>query len=140
MARPLGAPALLLLALMSWTIFGGFVLTYLPKSYGYPAMTWIPVVLLLAFYHFNEHHRVAPRSEVRNVAPEDVGDTFKRWLHRRPDPTEPVIFVASAGGASRAAYWTTSALGMLEDEARHVEPPGGAERRFADNIFVISSV
>jgi hypothetical protein len=139
-ARPLGAPALLLLALMSWTIFGGFVLTYLPKSYGYPAMTWIPVLLVLAFYQFNENHLVAPRSEVRNVPPEDLGDTFKRWLHRRPDPTEPVIFVASAGGASRAAYWTTSALGMLEDEARHGEPPGGAARRFADNIFVISSV
>ena len=139
-ARPLGAPALLLLALMSWTIFGGFVLTYLPRSYGYPAMAWIPVALLFAFYLFNENHRVAPPSDVRNAPPEDVGDTFKRWLHQRPDPTEPVIFVASAGGASRAAYWTTSALGMLEDEARHAQPQGGAARRFADNIFVISSV
>jgi hypothetical protein len=139
-ARPLGAPALLLLALMSWTLFGGFVLTYLPRSYGWPALTWIPVALLLAFYHWNENHPVAPPSDVRNLQPEDVGDTFKRWLNQRPDPSEPVIFVASAGGASRAAYWTTSALGMLEDEARHTQAPGGQPRRFADNVFVISSV
>jgi hypothetical protein len=139
-ARPLGAPALLLLALMSWTIFGGFVLTYLPKSRGYPAMAWIPVVALLAFYRLNENHPVAPQSDVHNVALEDVGETFKRWLNSRPDPTEPVIFVAAAGGASRAAYWTTSALGMLEDEARQADPRGGPARRFADNIFVISSV
>ena len=139
-ARPLGAPALLLLALMSWTIFGGFVLTYLPKSYGYPAMVWVPVVLLFAFYLFNENHRVAPPSDVRNAPPEDVGNTFRHWLHQRPDPTEPVIFVTSAGGASRAAYWTTSALGMLEDEARQTHPEGATARRFADDIFVISSV
>jgi hypothetical protein len=139
-ARPLGAPALLLLALMSWTIFGGFVLTYLPKSHGYPAMTWIPVVLVLVLYHWNENHRVAPPSNIQNEAPEAVGDTFKRWLHQRADPTQPVIFVASAGGASRAAYWTTSALGMLEDEAERARPSDGGPRRFADNIFVISAV
>ena len=134
--RPLGAPALLLLALMSWTIFGGFVLTYLPKARGYPAMAWIPVVALLAFYRLNENHPVAPPSAVHNAPLEDVGETFRHWLNRRPDPTEPVIFVAAAGGASRAAYWTASALGMLEDEARQATP----RRRFADNIFVISSV
>jgi hypothetical protein len=139
-ARPLGAPSLLLFALMSWTLFGGFVLTYLPRSYGWPAQTWIPVALLLAFYPWNENHPVAPPSGVRNVEPEDVGDTFKRWLNQRPDPTEPVIFVASAGGASRAAYWTTSALGMLEDEARRADSPDGRPWRFADNVFVISSV
>ena len=138
--RPLGAPALLLLALMSWTIFGGFVLTYLPKSRGSPAMAWIPVVALLAFYRLNENHPVAPPSDVHNAPLEDVAETFKHWLNRRPDPTEPVIFVAAAGGASRAAYWTASALGMLEDEARHAGPRGGPARRFADNIFVISSV
>jgi hypothetical protein len=139
-ARPLGAPTLLLLALMSWTLFGGFVLTYLPRSFGYPAFTWIPLILLLGFSSWNENHPVALPTAVHNAPLKEVRDVFKRWLHQRPDPSAPVIFVASAGGASRAAYWTTSALGMLEDEARGAQKPGEPARKFADNIFVISSV
>ncbi len=133
-ARPLGAAALLMLALMSWNIFGGLVLTYLPKSYHLPGLAWVAGVLLLVSYRFNENHPVAPASAVLNPAPVDLPDLFGEWLQRRADPHAPVIFISSAGGASRAAYWTTSALGMLEDEARD------SSRVFAGNVFVISGV
>ena len=137
-ARFLGSPALLLLALMSWTIFGGFFLTYLPKAYGFPAFAWVAAVLLLVSWRLNENHPVAPVEKaagVQQLQPRPtVQQSFEAWLRARPDKSAPVIFVSSAGGASRAAYWTTATLGLLEDEG-HAR--GGA---FADNVFVINSV
>lgn len=161
-ARLLGAPALLLFALMSWTIFGGFILTYLPRSLGSPAVTWVAALFLVLFYQSNENHIVAPPAEhIRNSASRpNLETTFVDWLKHRANPSAPVIFVASAGGASRAAYWTTASLGQLEDEARgnpsaqnphgrQNTPTSNAEtdpptrevpKAFADNIFVISGI
>lgn len=134
-ARWIGAPALLLFALMSWTIFGGLVLTYLPKSWHFPAATWIVVVLVFFSWHWNENHLVAaPAAGIVNGTRPELGAAFIDWLRHRPYPQAPVIFVSSSGGASRAAYWTTSALGKLEDEAH------SNSQTFADNIFVISGI
>jgi len=133
-ARPLGAGTLLMLALMSWNLFGGLVLTYLPKSNHLPGLVWVAGACLLLFYPLNENHPVAAPSAVVNPPLLDLPDLFRQWLQRRADPEAPVIFVSSAGGASRAAYWTTSALGKLEDEAR------ATSRVFSGNMFVISGV
>ena len=133
-ARPLGAATLLMLGLMSWNIFGGLILTYWPKSHHLPSLVWVVGVLLLIFYPYNENHPVATPSAVANPPLSDLPTVFRHWLARRADPAAPVIFVSSAGGASRAAYWTTSALGLLEDEAR------SQKRVFAGNVFVISGV
>jgi hypothetical protein len=60
-ARTLGAPALLLFALMTWTVIAGFGLTYLPKSFHLPSMAWTVLLsALLLFWRLNENHRVAP--------------------------------------------------------------------------------
>lgn len=133
-ARPIGSPALLLFALMSWAIFGGFVLTYLPKSLGYPEVTWLLLVVVVVFARWNENHYVARGTGAENAAPQPLSTVFAQWLARRPDPQAPVIFIAAAGGASRAAFWTTSALGLLEDESRsHAYP-------LSTNTFLISGV
>ena len=135
LARWIGAPALLLLALMSWTIFGGLVLTYFAKSLHYPALTWVVVLALLVCWRWNENHPVAtPVPGINNGPRAELGAAFVDWLRHRPNPQAPVIFIASSGGASRAAYWTTSSLGKLEDEAR------ASSQHFADNIFVISGI
>lgn len=135
LARWIGAPALLLLALMSWTIFGGFALTYFPKTLHLPALIWIPVLALFISSGWNENHLVAPpQPAISNGTRLELGAAFVDWLRHRPDPRAPVIFVSSFGGASRAAYWTTSTLGKLEDEARR------QHQTFADNIFVISGI
>jgi hypothetical protein len=134
-ARWVGAPALLLFALMAWTVFGGFILTYLPKSFHVPSLNWVAALALFIFWRWNENHLVAPPTAgIVNGPRLELGAAFVDWLHHRPDPQAPVIFVASSGGASRAAYWTTSALGKLEDEAR------ASSHTFADNIFVISGI
>ena len=135
LARWIGAPALVLLALMSWTLFGGFALTYFPKSAHLPAFTGFAVLAVFICCFWNENHLVAPpRPDVRNTPRPQLGAAFVDWLRHRPDSRAPVIFVSSYGGASRAAYWTTSALGKLEDEAR------SHQQTFADNIFVISGI
>lgn len=133
-ARPIGSPALLLCALMSWTIFGGFVLTYLPKSLGYPAATWVLLLALVLFARWNENHYVARGPGAENALPQPIATVFAGWLMRRPDPRAPVIFIAASGGASRAAYWTTSTLGLLEDESRSRPYP------LSTNTFLISGV
>lgn len=133
-ARPIGSPALLLFALMSWAIFGGFVLTYLPKSLGYPEISWLLLVVLVVFARWNENHYVARGPGAENAPPQPLSQVFANWLARRPDPQAPVIFIAAAGGASRAAFWTTSSLGLLEDESRsHAYP-------LSTNTFLISGV
>jgi hypothetical protein len=43
----------------------------------------------------------------------------------------PIAFVATAGGGSRAAYWTATILGTLEDRTG---------RKFSDHTFAISGV
>jgi hypothetical protein len=135
LARWIGAPALVLLALMSWTLFGGFALTYFPKTVHLPAFAWIAVLALFVSSRWNENHLVAPpQPGISNTPRLELGAAFVDWLRHRPDARAPVIFVSSYGGASRAAYWTTSALGKLEDEAR------GRHQSFADNIFVISGI
>jgi hypothetical protein len=48
-----------------------------------------------------------------------------------PGRAVPIVFVATAGGASRAAYWTGGVLGAIEAKT------GG---RFSRNVFAISSV
>ena len=72
----------------------------------------------------------------RQRAASGVGRCVRRLAasSTQPPGTGYVIFVSSSGGASRAAYWTTSSLGKLEDEAR------SSSRTFADNIFVISGI
>jgi len=136
-ARRVGSPALLLFALMSWTIFGGFVLTYLPKSRGRSALTWVPLLAAVCFYPLNEGHTVgAPTRTAREAVRHSLEEEFRSFLQGRRDRTAPVIFVATEGGASRAAFWTSSALGKLEDEARQAQH----HQVFAGNLFVISGV
>lgn len=138
LARLLGSPALLLFALGSWTMFGGFVLTYLPLSRGWIGLaTWLPPVLFVAWAG-NETHFVAqrdfgPAAAVTEPARETASGRFRRWVDQ-VRPGDPVYMVAAVGGASRAAYWTGSVLAAMEDDARRDGRP------FAANLFAISSI
>lgn len=70
---------------------------------------------------------------------ESVGceaDPHDRTCHRRP------ILIAASGGASRAAFFTASALGALMDRACGAEDKGCGpdENDFVRSVFAISSV
>jgi len=76
-----------------------------------------------------------------------LGDVFQRWwsFNARPEMTRPLavsadgedqvvappfVVVATAGGASRAAFWTSQVLGEIS-----AREPG-----FADRLFMVSGV
>jgi len=96
----------------------------------------IPVILLgglafVAFSIFNDNHRVRDVDvPIETVNRPTVEDALRRWEKGRSD-SEPLVLVATAGGASRAAYWTGTVLRALDDRSKG---------QFSDHVFAISSV
>lgn len=135
-ARAIGSPALVLLAMGSWIVFGGIVLTYIPKALIRVPLTPLPLLLFVAFAPLNDNHRVAlpERSAATAHAPRQPADAWvQNWLRTvGADGKRPLVLVAVAGGASRAAYWGSAALARLQDlgEQQGVN--------FADSVFAIS--
>lgn len=61
-------------------------------------------------------------------------EAFAAWRAQAPrysDGSIPIVFVVSAGGASRAGYWTGEVLAALEEETHG---------RFSKSVFAISAV
>lgn len=135
-ARAIGAPALVLLAMGSWIVFGGILLTYVPKALIRVPLTALPVLLFVAFAPLNDNHRVAApeRSAATAIAARQPADAWvQNWLRTvGADGKRPLVIVAVAGGASRAAYWGSASLARLQDlgEQQGVN--------FADSVFAVS--
>jgi hypothetical protein len=109
------------------------------------AITWGVAIMVLGLA---DNHRVGQRGgamapPLAAVAPfggipraerPQLPEAFARWLatlpaaSRAPGATIPVVVVATAGGASRAAYWTGEVLAQLDGP------------RFRRHLFAISSV
>lgn len=135
-ARALGAPALVLFALGSWVVFGAVVLTYLPKVYLRVPLTPLPLVLFVLFAPLNDNHivgRAGPGTIAGNAPRLGLDVWLQQWLAGPgADGKRPLVLVAVAGGASRAAYWGSAALARLQElgEQENVN--------FADSVFTIS--
>lgn len=135
-ARGLGSPALVLFAMGSWIVFGGILLTYVPKALIRVPLTPLPLLLFVAFAPLNDNHRVADpersaRSAVGERQPADAW--VQQWMRSvGADGKRPLVLVAVAGGASRAAYWGSASLARLQQL--------GEEQgvNFADSVFTIS--
>ena len=148
-ARWVGAPALLLIALGSWSIFGGFVLIYVPMAHGYPAWTPWPLVLAALFSLWMENHNVpvGPRPSAR-AAPEEwvrptLDEHWRQWrsaLDATACKDKPIYLVSIAGGATRAAFWSAHTLAVLERDERRLAAAEGREPCFARSTFAISGV
>lgn len=113
-------------------ISGGGSVRYLPLSA-------IGVLLLagVAVARCSDSHVVSGMVAARGPTEwrPKLDDEVTRFLARLPPGTAkqpvPVVFVASAGGASRAAYWTGEVLGKLDELT---------QGRFGDHVFAVSSV
>ncbi|WP_210180963.1 patatin-like phospholipase family protein [Bradyrhizobium valentinum] len=96
----------------------------------------IPVIMLggLAFVLFsllNDNHKVRSIDvPIQTVNRPTVEQALRRWEQGRSS-NEPLVLVATAGGASRAAYWTGTVLRALDDRSNG---------QFSDHVFAISSV
>ena len=101
--------------------------------------TGIPIISCLIVYAalispLADNHRVPvvdPDTEFADPRP-DVDQAVAAWLDAnggdtptRPpgqgDTARPVIFISTAGGGLRAAYWTAVVLGALQDKCPGVE-------------------
>lgn len=137
LARPLGTPAITLFAMSWWTLLLALVFEYLPKARLHtPGLVWLVPLAYLLFAPFNHNHPVSPASEVARASSADprrsLAEAWQAWSAAHPGG--PVIVVASAGGASRASYWTASLLGMLEAESATAGHP--LDRQ----LFLVSAI
>jgi hypothetical protein len=148
-ARWIGAPAILLFALGSWALFGGFILLYLPMSFGLPAWTPIPFLLAALFSLWNDNHNVPigkpanPNKPVAEWKRPTLEAQWKAWrtaLDSSDCKGKPIYLVAMSGGASRAALWGAYVLSSLEQQERRLATNLRREPCFARNIFAISGV
>ena len=86
------------------------------------------VVALLLFSCINDNHQLRRRDGAL-PAPITIEAAYARW--RLANPEGPIVLVATAGGASRASYWTATVLRALDDRT---------QGRFGRQVFAISSV
>jgi hypothetical protein len=97
----------------------------------------IPIVLVgigafVIFSLWNDNHAIRTiNGSTAAQARLSVRDAYNIWRGRHPDLQDPLILIASAGGASRAAYWTGTVLRAFDDRT---------EGTFFDHVFAISSV
>ncbi|MEN3369282.1 MAG: hypothetical protein V7609_1425 [Verrucomicrobiota bacterium] len=127
-----GMGTILFLAATSW-ISAGSLLVYLGGRWQFPLITtFIAAAALFSLWNDNHVIRTVPAQEVNRP---DVLQSFKGWyaLAEKNDGAgimHPLFIVATEGGGIRAAYWTATVLGGLQD----------ANADFAPHLFAISGV
>ena len=131
-AQKIGMGTILFLAATSWISFGS-LFVYFGGRLQLPLIT-VLVVLALLFSYWNDNHiiREVPPQEVERA---DVVGCFRAWyaLTEKNDGAgtlHPLFIVATEGGGIRAAYWTATVLGEIQDE----------HPNFAPHVFAISGV
>jgi hypothetical protein len=129
-----GAPAIFFLALASIVPVGSY-LVIRSQRLRFPVVTSLGV-LAFAMSFFNDNHLVRPYSgsepPLLTSQRATVVEAVQRWRACRLNGEigAPLVVVATAGGGLRAAYWTATVLGTLQD----VYPA------FSDRLFAISGV
>lgn len=113
-----GSPAVVFLAFGSIVPVGSW-LVYLGQRDNYPVVTTL-LMAAFAFSFMNDNHEVRTLRIGGTELPQRSMDAVARaWAGGclpATGPGGPVVFVATAGGGLRAAYWTASVLGRLQDE------------------------
>ncbi|PYL71322.1 MAG: hypothetical protein DMF26_19545 [Verrucomicrobia bacterium] len=128
----LGMGTILFLAAASWVAVGS-LFVYLGGRWQFPVIT-VLILLALLFSYWNDNHviRTVPLQQVERL---DVLQSFQKWhqLMEKNYPAEtthPLYIVATEGGGIRAAYWTATVLGGIQDK----------NANFAPHLFAISGV
>ena len=85
---------------------------------GYPVVT-LMVLVAIVFSVWVDNHQVRRLTDAAPHSGRSVSDAVDRWLAqapRNPDRSVDVVVVATAGGGIRAAYWTATVLGAIQDK------------------------
>ncbi len=135
-AALLGTTPILLLGCVVLIVFATWVI-YVGEYYKFPII--IVILFLVAIFNtFNDNHSVRMLEGVENKNQErfyTATELVKHWIEKNDlqygkDKKHPMFIVAASGGGIKAAYWTASVLGLLQDE----------NASFARHTIVISSV
>jgi hypothetical protein len=121
----------------AWVFVGTFCLVVPAELLRLPITTFVILFGAISSFagYFDNHILRFPAmqsSPGTKVESTQLGDAFDKWWADVPQSMQPVplILVATAGGASRAAYWTTKVLTQIEQD--HPD--------FHKYLFAISSV
>ena len=109
------------------------VITYHATRKGIPIVI-ISLALMALFSFWNDNHEI--RQLESGLPPQQrpvLEEALTQWHDAHCDAAgcEPFVLVATAGGGIRAAYWTGTLLGRLQD---------ATNGRFDDQLFAISGV
>jgi len=132
------APAVTLSVFAAWVFVGSFFIALPGERFGLPIFTIIVLFAVAWTFLFDDNHDVRLRQESvagKQLALKNAVDTWhphaqEMWKKNHGTSPVPLIIVATAGGASRAGYWTAKVLGELED----------AHPDFHTYVFAISGV
>ena len=118
----------------AWVFLGTFLLAVPGELLRLPLTTIVVVLAVIAgLIGWRDNHLLRQADNAAHWQSTSLEDAFDAWWNdvgaSLPKPA-PLVLVATAGGASRAAYWTAEVLGKLE-----ADHPG-----FHRQIFAISSV
>jgi len=132
-AQAMGSTTLILLAATSWIVYGSAIV-YVGQRLRLPVIRFLLICVIL-FSFWNNNHDIRYLATIPPTKVPDVEDQYRSWYTnlcaRYPEEKNPpVIIVATAGGGIRAALWTATVLGALQD----------SNRAFADHVFAISGV
>ena len=102
---------------------------------GYPVITLLLLLALaFSFFPWLDNHAVRTLAAPENVAArpklDQVLEQWRAQAPRLPDGRSNFVVVATAGGGLRAAFWTATVLGAVEDGARN----------FRGQLFGVSGV
>ena len=137
-APHVGSTPILLLAAAGWIAFGSAADLFGMRT-RFPVFTTL-FILAVAFSFINDNHAVRlyeGRTTLQDITRLTTEDALRRWQNRqllRPvaDARQkyPLFIVAAEGGGIRAAYWTATVLGRIQDK----------NPCFADQLFALSGV
>ncbi len=107
----------------------GSLISYTADKRGVPLLILLAAIALLSSY-FNDNHEIRHAKDGKAVASRlsvtDALDTWGTANRTGGNEVTPFVVVAAAGGGIRAAYWTATVLGDLQDHAATL-----AQRTFA---------
>jgi hypothetical protein len=130
----LSSPPIIMSVAAAWVFLGTFLLAVPGELLGLPVTTIVVVLAIVAsLIGWRDNHLLRSVDHPPAWRSTTLEAAFEGWWNeigsKLPKPA-PLVLVATAGGASRAAYWTAEVLGQLE----------AAQPGFHKQIFAISSV
>ncbi|MBN1378874.1 MAG: hypothetical protein JXA04_06530 [Gammaproteobacteria bacterium] len=105
----------------------GTVMVYYTVKQQFPVVLSLLLIAMI-FSRFNDNHAIRSHAlEAKRIPPDTA---FNQWQQHNPDQEKQLVLVATAGGGIRAAYWTATILGAVQDEYPD----------FRNKLFAISGV